>query len=33
VSVDGVLGLDEYPVALARLESGSQLGQLVLRHE
>ncbi len=33
VSVDGVLGLDEYPVALARLESGTQLGKLVLRHD
>lgn len=33
VSVDGVFGLDEYPAALARLESGAQLGKLVLRHE
>lgn len=32
VSIDGVLGLDEYPEALARLESGTQLGKLVLRH-
>ncbi len=33
VSVDGVLGLDEYPTALARLEAGTQLGKLVLRHD
>ena len=33
VSVDEVFGLDEYPEALARLESGAQLGKLVLRHE
>lgn len=33
VSVDGVFGLDEYPAALARLESAAQLGKLVLRHE
>jgi D-arabinose 1-dehydrogenase-like Zn-dependent alcohol dehydrogenase len=33
VSIDGVLGLSEYPAALERLESGTQLGKLVLRHE
>jgi NADPH:quinone reductase-like Zn-dependent oxidoreductase len=32
VSVDSTVGLDEYPAALARLESGAQLGKLVLRH-
>jgi NADPH:quinone reductase-like Zn-dependent oxidoreductase len=32
VSVDGVFGLDEYPKALERLESGTQLGKLVLLH-
>lgn len=32
VSVDSVLGLDAYPTALARLESGAQLGKLVLAH-
>jgi NADPH:quinone reductase-like Zn-dependent oxidoreductase len=32
VSVDGVFGLDEYPAALERLEAGTQLGKLVLRH-
>lgn len=32
VSVDGVLGLDEYPQALARLEAGQQLGKVVLSH-
>jgi NADPH:quinone reductase-like Zn-dependent oxidoreductase len=32
VTVDGVLGLDEYPAALARLQAGTQLGKLVLRH-
>lgn len=33
VSIDGVFGLDEYPAALERLESGVQLGKLVLRHD
>jgi len=33
VSVDSVLGLDAYPTALARLESGAQLGKLVLAHQ
>jgi NADPH:quinone reductase-like Zn-dependent oxidoreductase len=33
VSVDGVVGLDEYPKALERLESSAQLGKLVLLHE
>lgn len=32
VSVDAVLGLDDYPAALARLEAGDQLGKLVLTH-
>jgi zinc-binding alcohol dehydrogenase/oxidoreductase len=32
VSVDGVLGLNAYPEALARLEAGAQLGKLVLTH-
>lgn len=32
VSIDGVLGLDDYPSALARLEAGQQLGKLVLSH-
>jgi NADPH-dependent curcumin reductase CurA len=32
VSIDGVLGLDEYPQALQRLEAGEQLGKLVLTH-
>jgi NADPH:quinone reductase-like Zn-dependent oxidoreductase len=32
VSVDRVLGLDEYPAALERLEAGAQLGKLVLTH-
>jgi zinc-binding alcohol dehydrogenase/oxidoreductase len=32
VAVDGVLGLDAYPQALARLEAGEQLGKLVLSH-
>ena len=32
VSIDSVLGLDEYPVALDRLAKGAQLGKLVLRH-
>jgi NADPH:quinone reductase-like Zn-dependent oxidoreductase len=32
VQVDEVLGLDDYPAALARLEAGEQLGKLVLRH-
>ncbi len=33
VSVDEVLGLDEYPRALHRLEAGAQLGKIVLRHQ
>jgi NADPH:quinone reductase-like Zn-dependent oxidoreductase len=32
VQVDEVLGLSDYPKALARLEAGEQLGKLVLRH-
>lgn len=32
VRIDQVVGLDEYPSALARLEAGEQLGKLVLRH-
>lgn len=32
VSIDGVLGLDEYPQALAHLEAGQQLGKVVLSH-
>jgi NADPH:quinone reductase-like Zn-dependent oxidoreductase len=32
VHVDTVLGLDEYPRALERLEAGEQLGKIVLRH-
>src|SRR3546814_6180676 len=32
VSVDAVLGIDEYPVALERLASSAQLGKIVLRH-
>jgi NADPH:quinone reductase-like Zn-dependent oxidoreductase len=32
VQVDTVVGLDEYPAALARLEQGEQLGKIVLRH-
>ncbi|MGK2948160.1 MAG: zinc-binding dehydrogenase [Acidimicrobiales bacterium] len=32
VSIDGVLGLHDYPVALARLEAGEQLGKVVLSH-
>lgn len=32
VSIDQVVGLDEYPLALARLEAGEQLGKLVLMH-
>jgi NADPH:quinone reductase-like Zn-dependent oxidoreductase len=32
VAVDHVLGLDEYPIALERLEAGAQLGKLVLTH-
>jgi NADPH:quinone reductase-like Zn-dependent oxidoreductase len=33
VSVDEVVGLDEYPRALERLEAGAQLGKIVLRHQ
>ncbi len=33
VAVDVELGLSEYPAALARLESGEQLGKVVLHHE
>jgi D-arabinose 1-dehydrogenase-like Zn-dependent alcohol dehydrogenase len=33
VSIDGVFPLADYPEALARLESGAQLGKLVLRHD
>ena len=32
VTVDSVLGLDEYPAALERLAGGAQLGKVVLRH-
>jgi NADPH:quinone reductase-like Zn-dependent oxidoreductase len=32
VHVDTVLGLDDYPRALERLEAGEQLGKIVLRH-
>jgi NADPH:quinone reductase-like Zn-dependent oxidoreductase len=32
VQVDTVLGLDEYPEALRKLEQGEQLGKIVLRH-
>lgn len=32
VTVDTVLGLDEYPAALERLRHGEQLGKIVLRH-
>ncbi|MDP1806376.1 MAG: zinc-binding dehydrogenase, partial [Acidimicrobiales bacterium] len=32
VSVDSVLGLDDYPSALARLDAGDQLGKVVLAH-
>lgn len=32
VRIDQVVGLDEYPSALARLEAGEQLGKLVLQH-
>jgi NADPH:quinone reductase-like Zn-dependent oxidoreductase len=32
IAVDHELGLDEYPVALERLESGAQLGKVVLHH-
>jgi NADPH:quinone reductase-like Zn-dependent oxidoreductase len=32
IHVDGVLPLDDYPAALARLEAGQQLGKIVLRH-
>lgn len=32
VSVDAVLPLDRYPTALGRLESGAQLGKVVLSH-
>lgn len=32
VSIDQVVGLDEYPLALARLEAAEQLGKLVLMH-
>jgi zinc-binding alcohol dehydrogenase/oxidoreductase len=32
VTVDSVLGLDEYPAALERLAEGAQLGKVVLRH-
>jgi NADPH:quinone reductase-like Zn-dependent oxidoreductase len=32
VHVDAELGLDEYPAALERLESGAQLGKIVLHH-
>jgi zinc-binding alcohol dehydrogenase/oxidoreductase len=32
VRVDEVLGLSDYPDALARLEAGEQLGKIVLRH-
>lgn len=32
ISVDSILGLDAYPVALDRLEAGAQLGKVVLTH-
>ena len=32
ISVDAVLDLDRYPVALERLAAGAQLGKIVLRH-
>jgi zinc-binding alcohol dehydrogenase/oxidoreductase len=32
VSVDQVMDLDDYPVALERLREGRQLGKIVLRH-
>jgi zinc-binding alcohol dehydrogenase/oxidoreductase len=32
VRVDEVLGLSDYPAALARLEAGEQLGKIVLQH-
>jgi zinc-binding alcohol dehydrogenase/oxidoreductase len=32
VSIDSTLDLESYPVALARLEAGSQLGKVVLTH-
>ena len=32
VSVDGTFAVQDYPVALARLEAGHQLGKLVLLH-
>ncbi|MEO7429004.1 MAG: zinc-binding dehydrogenase, partial [Acidimicrobiales bacterium] len=32
IAVDGVLPLDEYPKALKRLETGAQLGKVVLSH-
>jgi NADPH:quinone reductase-like Zn-dependent oxidoreductase len=33
VAVDEEFALDDYPKALARLESGAQLGKIVLRHD
>ncbi len=33
VAVDEEFALEDYPKALARLESGAQLGKIVLRHE
>jgi zinc-binding alcohol dehydrogenase/oxidoreductase len=33
VVVDSTYGFDDYPEALARLESGAQFGKIVLRHE
>ena len=32
VRVDDVVGLSDYPAALARLEAGEQLGKIVLQH-
>jgi D-arabinose 1-dehydrogenase-like Zn-dependent alcohol dehydrogenase len=32
IAVDHVFPLEEYPAALERLESGAQLGKIVLRH-
>lgn len=32
VSIDQVVGLDQYPAALQRLEAGAQLGKVVLTH-
>ena len=33
IRVDAVFPLDEYPAALTRLESGAQLGKVVLSHQ